>query len=566
MSLGCVYDNGLCNKLSVVTKLNRLNERDLALGASVAQNFIPGIDLNVMLFENYGYIINSTDVLKDILDAGFRRLYLDVYWDADYEKWHLCPQRPIYYKLSSRKTSLSNHSTSGASHSLSKATKMNSSNASLSEFEITSINTKLSTSASGHIKTGFVEKRKVAALSTAGKSRCDFQLDFAAFVDVLNQYITLSDTNIAANLILLHLRPKMWSSINTNISNPFYALKGQSSLNSTLASFLGQRILTPNLVRLAESSQKLSSTFGVSESVPVRERWPDLKSVLYTLTSRLVVCYNDSLSDSMPNLNNLSSIAFPVAPTISNPVNLSVEQLSRLNFTDTFVSDLTQWINARKAGVSPVISNGSIDIYSAELQAMLEDHDYWAWAPNEPSLYTTADREGMISDGYSKSVRLDACAVMTEHGMKVADCNSRFPALCRNKSSSFDWIYAENPHTYFASECPKGFEFAIPATPLEARVARQIMSTSLDVVAWVDFNSLYLPNCWVTGGTNAVCPYNVRQDGRNGIGYIAVAAAVSFVALCVIFFLEWDRGKSPLMRKNMKRDKPRTAEFEGVPS
>lgn len=566
MSLGCVYENGLCNQLSTGTKLNQLNERDLALDVSVSQNFIPGIDLNVMVFEKYGYIMNSTDILKDLLDAGLRRLYLDVYWDAEYHKWHLCPERPILTNSSSSSPFPSNSSTSSTKFGLSQAPDLNPYSSTPSDSVSNSDTPPTSTTSSGFITDSSKARRQPVTISAESSSRCDFQLDFATFVDALSQYITLSDTNIAASLILLHLRPKVWTSTKSNVSNPFYASKGQSSLNSTLASALSQRILTPNQVRLAETSEKLASSNGVSPDVPVDERWPDLRSVLYTLTSRLVISYNDSLSDSIPDLKKLSSIAFSATPTISNPMTESVSQLGKLNFTDTFVSDITQWIGARKAGVSPVISNENIDVYSAEFQTILEYHDYWAWAPNEPILYTTEDRENMLSNGYSSSVQLDACAVMTEHGMKVADCNSHFPVLCKNSSSSFDWIYAEATHTYFDPECPKPYDFAIPATPLEARVVREIISTASVSAAWVDFNSLYLPNCWVTGGTDAVCPYNVKQDGRNGIGYIAVAAAVSFVALCIIFLLEWDRGKSPLMRKNMKRDKARTAEFEGVPT
>lgn len=509
-SLGCVYTDGICSSLSEQAQVNRLDERDISLDVSVATFLLPGLDLNTVLLGQYGYVQNSTSILKQVLDSGLRRAYLDVYYDSVGGSWNLCPQRPP------------------------NATRINSARPNVTFFD----------TASGQIVT------------------CDYKLTLLDVANALSEYIELSDTNIAASMLYVYLRPKLWTDYPTNST---ITVSSVSSLNRTLSGVLGNRILTPMTLASYQSSKKSVTTAGVAADLPRSEQWPTLDSCIYTDTRRVLFGYNDSLSYEIPDLANFTEVAFAGSVTVPDPANFDIDELSRMPFTDTFVTSILGWRDTIRLGLSPVW-NTSLDIFGDEFKLLVEQYGFWAWAPGEPPLYSIEEREAMIEDGYSGSSQFDACAVVTSDGLVVGNCNSHFPVLCRNKSNSFDWRFTDGNQTYFDAACPKNYKFDVPSSALEMRYVKELLQGKSVKAAWVDFNSLFLPNCWVSGGTEAVCPYNVYEDNRNGVGYIVVAGSICFACVIIIAIFEWDRGKSALMRKTLFRDSKRVLEFEGVPS
>lgn len=501
-SLGCVYNDGLCASLSERAKINRLDERDVSLHVSMASDLIPGIDLNTVIFDTYGYVQNSTNIVKQVMDSGFRRIYFDVYYDSVNSDWHMCPYRPpngTFYNTTSVK-----------------------------------------------LPNNIV---------------CDYSLGVDQLLAAIKEYINLSDTNIAASIIYIHIRPKIWSS---TISNSTIVPSSISSLNATFTNSLSQRILTPSFLASYQSSGKLVTTDGVSPDTPRNMQWPTLQTSIYTTLRRIVVSYNNDLS-YIPDVQYLEYVAFPHSVTVEDPSSYTIEELSLRNFTDTFVQTTTQWEEAKSLGISPVF-NATIDVFGLDFSALVEYYGFWAWAPDEPVLYSIAEREYMLRDGFSQSQTFDACAVVTAAGLKVANCNSHFQCLCKNRKNSFDWRFSEDNHTYFDNSCPKGYSFSVPSSALEMRYVKSLMQEKEVDIVWADFNSLFLPNCWVSGGTEAVCPYNVYEDDRNGVGFIAVSCAICFACLVFIFYFEWDRRHSSLMKKRSLKGQKQSNEYEGVPS
>lgn len=565
MPLGCAYSNGVCSTLLNTTLVNRLNERDLSYDASLAAIYIAGIDLNTGIFDQYGYIMNSTKILKDALDAGLRRMHLDVYWDSVSSTWTLCPIRPppkqqVPSNTTSPSSSFSTPDSSNKSLGLDAMYKKSFGSSPLAEslLKPSYVSNKINNSSTN----GYTSSDGNTTISPL----CDYKFNFDDLIEAIYDYIKNSDSNTAASLLYLHLRPKILPLTNaSNTDQSQLSKEGVSSLSSAInLSGMTSRIMTPEQVHYEEERSKLSQR-GVYYQTPRSELWPNLQTALISNGYRIVISYNDTLVSKIPDLNKIQTLAFAGVPTIENPSKYSIEELSKLNFTDTYVSDLDGWQEARKLGVAPVLRNSKLDFYSSEMWKILNFHSYWAWEQDEPQLYSIRQRQDMLINGHIRQSDLDACAIFTPEGFTVADCNLHYPILCVNKKNSFDWTFSNSKETYFDSDCPSGYSFGVPTTPLEARYLRENMFNNGSNKSWVDFNSLFLPNCWVTGGTNAVCPYNIQEYSRNGIGYIVVSSAVAVFGFIFIWLFEWDRGRSPLMKKPFKRIASKE-EFEGIPS
>lgn len=568
MPLGCAYPNGICSTLENSTLVNRLNERDLSYHASSAALFISGIDLNSAIFDKYGYVMNSSTIVKEVLDAGLRRMHLDVYWDTLSNTWTLCPTRPPpKWKVPSNTTSQINSPTLQNSNETLAFNAIHTESSYSSSRDDYEKYSKRAGNPSGQLwNTVRNETNSSSEIDTTTLPHCDDKFNFNVLIEAIHDYVENSDSNIAASLLYLHLRPKILPVGNVTITDQDQKItNGVQSLNKTIGtSGLSSRIMTPGQIRNQEERSKLTRS-GVYHNLPKYELWPDLQTALTSNENRIVISYNDTLSSTVKDLNNLRSIAFAAIPTIENPAKYSIEDLSKMNFTDTYVSDFKGWKEARKLGVAPVLKNSSFEFYSDEMWELLNYHGYWAWEQGDPILYSIRQRQSMLKNGHIRQSDLDACAVFTPDGFNVADCNMHYPILCVSNTNTFDWVFSDGNETYFDSNCPSGYSFGVPTTPLEARYLRKYMLNSDKNMSWVDFNSLFLPNCWVTGGTNAVCPYNIQEYSRNGIGYIAVSSAVAFFGFLFIWLFEWDRGRSPLMKKTFKRVASKE-EFEGIPS
>ncbi|KAH0556515.1 hypothetical protein GP486_005597, partial [Trichoglossum hirsutum] len=98
---------------------------------------------------------------------------------------------------------------------------------------------------------------------------------------------------------------------------------------------------------------------------------------------------------------------------------------------------------------------------------------------------------------------------------KVDDCSQRYPVACRIDSRPYDWRITDDATIYsLANEvCPSGSTFSAPRTGLENMylwrrlLDRRDAANRAGGVVWIDFNSIDMEGCWVTGGPNATCPY-----------------------------------------------------------
>lgn len=69
-----------------------LSDRDLSLQIPVNFVPVPGVSLTQACFPRQRYeLAEGTRCISNLLAVGFRRLYIDLYWDASGSSWSLCP-------------------------------------------------------------------------------------------------------------------------------------------------------------------------------------------------------------------------------------------------------------------------------------------------------------------------------------------------------------------------------------------------------------------------------------------------------------------------------------------
>ncbi|ANB14718.1 Mtc6p [Sugiyamaella lignohabitans] len=303
-----------------------------------------------------------------------------------------------------------------------------------------------------------------------------------------------------------------------------------------------------------------------------------------TLTNDLVnTCANNgdqpSQQDLINHINETSMIPFR-----------AVFDTPDFPFTDVTLGIISQcgytpMLNSSSSLTDPMSNSAQL---TPQILVDVVNNSFWSWAPGEPNTNkTNASKPKSITDPVALQ-----CAVITPEGWKVANCYEPFPVMCRGNDSNFDWIATGNKSTYFDApqSCPKGTNFSVPRTSLENLAARSVLQQevpapkpssdssddsnsspggSINVpAAWIDFNTIAVDECWVTGGPFSACPYlQIPTTNRNGVALLSIAAVVAFVLLMAMILLNFRR--IPL-RRNQARwrrliNKFAEQEYEGVP-
>jgi hypothetical protein len=162
---------------------------------------------------------------------------------------------------------------------------------------------------------------------------------------------------------------------------------------------------------------------------------------------------------------------------------------------------------------------------------------------------------------------------------RSTNCTEERRAACRIGNSPFSWVLSDT-FSYFSNiseTCPEGSSFAVPRTGLENQyLYRHLLSLPESKInpdssnallreIWVDFNSIDVTSCWVSGGSGATCPYasDPQQLERRTVLVAAVAGIIIVVIAALTFFVKCNAN-----RRNSRRRKRAIDgwEYEGVPS
>ncbi|KAG7729097.1 hypothetical protein KL933_001323 [Ogataea haglerorum] len=78
------------NETAAVRAIAMRTQRDVMRNNSMLDTAVYGIDLNKIVFDQFGYNSSSVPVFQDILYTGVQALVLDLYYNEDLEDWGLC--------------------------------------------------------------------------------------------------------------------------------------------------------------------------------------------------------------------------------------------------------------------------------------------------------------------------------------------------------------------------------------------------------------------------------------------------------------------------------------------
>lgn len=231
-----------------------------------------------------------------------------------------------------------------------------------------------------------------------------------------------------------------------------------------------------------------------------------------------------------------------------------------------------------RCGVSPMLNTTlfgqtadvNVDHYRNVSLAM-----GWAWAIGEP--------EGAESGGGTEDApKFDRCAIMDLSlggRWRATNCTEQRLAACRVGNSPFEWALSNSTVEYklVSGVCPAGSSFAVPRTGLENTYLYEYLLTQPHSVinpvstdpsqreVYIDFNSIDVTSCWVSGGAGASCPYasDPQELERKTVLVAAIAGFVILVIAALTLFIKCNAN-----RRNSRRRKRVVEgwEYEGVPS
>ncbi|KAL2850549.1 hypothetical protein BJY01DRAFT_209787 [Aspergillus pseudoustus] len=297
----------------------------------------------------------------------------------------------------------------------------------------------------------------------------------------------------------------------------------------------------------------------------------------YLTTTVQVSAADDGSGDSgcIYNADETDIASVNASWAISNriplPRNLSDDQTLR------YISDLV--INLTACGITPTLNDtlfGDTADNTPDPYRNLTLSSSWAWAANQP-IDPTVTSDSADSDDLR-------CAVMDlpdDGHWHTANCSMTRRAACRIDDQPFRWTLSTDPLSYadaYNNACPRdGTAFAVPRTGLEnTYLYHTLLSQSIDLIdpssddpllheVWIDFNSLDVETCWVTGGPGTTCPYTSDPDQLER--RTVLVAAVAGIVICIIAALTLFV-KCNANRRNSRRNRRvmQGWEYEGVPS
>lgn len=242
-------------------------------------------------------------------------------------------------------------------------------------------------------------------------------------------------------------------------------------------------------------------------------------------------------------------------------------------------------------GISPLLN---IPLFNTSVQINLAPYrnfslsTIWSWAPGEPKNFSEGDTG---TDSLFRCART-ALYPTPEHGhgrWHVDNCSLKNYAACRIPSQPYNWTLTsyQTSYSYAAAACPSPYIFAAPRTALENAYLHQtieILSHHRTNLApegnergadiWLNFNSISVKECWVTGGVNATCPYTADGGEKHAVQkkIILVPTVAAFIVLVIGILTAFDKvgGNANAGRGNRRKKKRRmgcdSMFYEGVPS
>lgn len=549
--------------------------------------------------------------ISNLLAVGFRKLVVDLYWDATRQSWGFCPVAIPASTENLHTASVSlplttsddgapalaqiNDSVFDSSATRSQGMKRRSysRHADQPRFSSAFPSVKaLPTALSSSIiaTSSSFEKRSESYV-------CSPTLSISTLTELLLEYFQQSETTVGAHLIYvaLNLRATAPSSPEIVNASPFNFPAASNSPGSYFQRSLFKYIYGPD--QLLRDRQNLNTSwYGVPLTLQpdpayyttsvgsdyvhsTSDGWPSEGFVEVDRGRRLLLGWG-SLDSRMqdydvgPDANmifppgyieNFSELAATNSGSIvtgchfnSQDTKLAVVnsswsfsgQVADFDFPTTEAAPLEPLFNLltnlSSCGISPMVNWTIFNSTASQNVSLYKDISQmatWPWASGEPLNDTSKETSNTGPSGlFLRCAFLDNS---TDARWRVRDCSEHHYAACRINGEPYSWIISDSPATYNESStiCPPSSSFSAPRTGMEnAYLYTRIrdLPNLQGGGVWVDFNSLDVSGCWVTGGPDTTCPYreSVIEARRNLLvpwisgGIVLTLAALTVFVKC----------------------------------
>ncbi|KAF9893663.1 hypothetical protein FE257_009831 [Aspergillus nanangensis] len=579
-----------------------LSERDVA--GQIPINFITSsaVSLRAACFgKNIFEAQAAAKCISNLLAVGYRRFIVDLYWSVESRTWNFCP-----VNIPTQAAAVTVSATS--------AVATPAATAGVSDGAVTEIITPEATlySLGPYLCSRGLD---VSGLIDVWQ---DYFTRTTSQLNVYTRYITFN-LHVAAS----PMTPNKPPAEVPNTDLPTHSERiGELLDNRLLAYIYTPAQLDDERRNLNESwyevddgykpiAEYFTTTINVDGTQSTPDGWPCTKYVQLAREKRLLLEYGSIdpqldeyvlipdetevlfppgyLSDTVPvasaDSGSLDSgcLYDPEAYLVSE-VNTSWAMSSRipvpayLNESYGLVDLSAMVVNLTACGLTPTLNdtlfNTTADIDTRPYRNVSLSSS-WAWAVGEP-------QDSAITQEMDAPKR-ERCAVMDmslNGHWRSANCSEPRRAACRVEHLPYTWTLSNTTYTYedaYARACQGRLSMDAPRTGLEnTYLYRHLLSQSNDVIdptstlpalkeVWLDFNSLDIASCWVTGGPGAECPY--ASDPQQLEKRTVLVAAIAGIVICIIAALTLFV-KCNANRRNTRRGRRviQGWEYEGVPT
>lgn len=462
-----------------------------------------------------------------------------------------------------------------------------------------------------------------ASLYHIGPYECTATIDLPVFTGILSEYLRNTSTTLAAIITYLELNLHVSSPLTAPLS-PALALNSSTDptprelltnvLNVNLSSYLytptildnDRNNLNETWFSVALDARPYAEYFHVSMNANgvliTTDGWPSESYVEFTKAYRLMVEFGTV--DPQVASYNFSGDSGTIFPQNAFENNQAVKY-GALGFldqgcffnngtTDVAASNnswaltanlqlppgMISFSNETLPSISNLTACGISPLLNATLSNTTADQDFtpyqsiaynsiWSWSTNEPRNVSSTE----------PNANLIRCALLDDTlsgRWRVADCTEKHFATCRALDSPYIWHLSSSRGTYSSSgdSCPDGTSFAVPRTGLEntylgASIMEELRASDndgADTGFWVNFNSLDVEGCWVSG-VNSTCPYTTPDSTtRRTVIIPTVAAVIVFVITALTLFVKCAANRQNSRRGRRRRRADDGWDYEGVPS
>lgn len=590
------------------------SERDVA--GQIPINFVtnPAVSLSSACFGNGLYARkDAAKCISNLLAVGYRRLVVDLYWSVERRTWTFCP---VYIPAKVDVTVSSYTSTTTETSATSTIT---------TEAATTTLDAGTA-AVTGYVDShGDTVYELGPYRCTNDLDLYTLSEVLVGYFDATRSQLLVYTTYLVLNLHVASSDAEPTKPTKA-VTGPNLPSSVTERAGSFLSVALREYLYTP--AQLAKDRSNLNeSWYEVEESyMPIvqyytiqtdaagiqstPDGWPSSKYVQLAKADRIIIEYGSvdpQLADY--NLSQDEDAIFPPG-YLTSAVNVTTttnETLASGCLYKTGATDVSQsnssWATSSKIpvpdGLSSVDTMGSLThtisgltgcgispmlnttLFGQTADTNVEHYQNvslstgWAWAIGEPHGAGTGG-------GTEDTPSFDRCAIVdlsSQGRWRATNCSETRRGACRIGNSPFSWTLsnASAAYTNVPDTCPQGSSFAVPRTGLENTYLYKYLLTQPETTInpastdptlreiYIDFNSIDITSCWVSGGPETKCPYG--SDPQQLERRTVLVAAIAGIVICIITALTLFV-KCNANRRNSRRRKRIIEgwEYEGVPS